>query len=166
VELRLGIHILSMSRRQPTRERHGNAGGDRVADRRPTAATPIAFVQTSCGPTRNTTWDPLEALRLARIVPSDLRRAETLITTAQLETFTQLAMRQLDDEALGWFCRKLPWGSYGMLCRASLTAPDLVSLSNAGAASPPLNDDILLDCIPKLLDVLRADCADLRTVSR
>ena len=34
-------------------------------------------------------------------------------------------MRELDDEALGWFRRRLPWGSYGMLVRASLTAPNL-----------------------------------------
>jgi AraC-like DNA-binding protein len=34
-------------------------------------------------------------------------------------------MQELDDEALGWFSRRLPWGSYGMLCRASITAPNL-----------------------------------------
>lgn len=34
-------------------------------------------------------------------------------------------MQQLDDEALGWFSRPLPWGSYGMLARASLSAPTL-----------------------------------------
>jgi len=34
-------------------------------------------------------------------------------------------MRELDDEALGWFRRRLPWGSYGMLARASVTAPNL-----------------------------------------
>ena len=34
-------------------------------------------------------------------------------------------MRELDDEALGWFGRRLPWGSYGMPARASLTAPTL-----------------------------------------
>jgi AraC-like DNA-binding protein len=34
-------------------------------------------------------------------------------------------MRELDDEALGWFGRALPWGSYGMLARASLSAPTL-----------------------------------------
>jgi AraC-like DNA-binding protein len=34
-------------------------------------------------------------------------------------------MQELDDEALGAFSRKLPWGSYGMLARASLSSPDL-----------------------------------------
>jgi AraC-like DNA-binding protein len=34
-------------------------------------------------------------------------------------------MRELDDEALGWFTRRLPWGSYGMLARASISAPTL-----------------------------------------
>jgi AraC-like DNA-binding protein len=34
-------------------------------------------------------------------------------------------MQELDDEGLGWFSRRLPWGSYGMLVRASLTSPTL-----------------------------------------
>jgi hypothetical protein len=42
-----------------------------------------------------------------------------------METFSGLAMRALDDEALGWFSRRLPWGSYGLLCHASLCAPSL-----------------------------------------
>lgn len=47
------------------------------------------------------------------------------ITAAQMEALCNAAMRALDDEALGWFSRKLPWGSYGLLCRASLGAPSL-----------------------------------------
>src|SRR5690606_38248316 len=35
------------------------------------------------------------------------------------------AMRELDDEALGWFRRPLPWGSYGLLARASISSPNL-----------------------------------------
>lgn len=42
-----------------------------------------------------------------------------------MEWLSAAAMKALDDEALGWFSRRLPWGSYGMLVRASLTAPDL-----------------------------------------
>ena len=34
-------------------------------------------------------------------------------------------MQALDDEGLGWFSRRLPWGSYGMLARASISAPNL-----------------------------------------
>jgi len=108
VELRLGSNF-EHEQRQPTRERHGNAGGDRVADRRPTAATPLRLYKHFAG-LQEIRRGPLEALRLARIVPSDLRRAETLITTAQLETFTQLAMRQLDDEALGLVLSQAPMG--------------------------------------------------------
>ena len=69
--------------------------------------------------------DPAEALKQAQITPSMLRRASTRITAVQMETFSRLAMQQLDDEALGWFSRRLPWGSYGLLSRASLTAPTL-----------------------------------------
>jgi AraC-like DNA-binding protein len=69
--------------------------------------------------------DPSNALRQAQITPAQLRRPDGRITAAQMETISGAAMQELDDEALGWFSRKLPWGSYGMLCRASITAPDL-----------------------------------------
>jgi hypothetical protein len=42
-----------------------------------------------------------------------------------METLPGGAMQELDDEALGWFSRRLPWGSYGMLARASISAPTL-----------------------------------------
>lgn len=69
--------------------------------------------------------DPAGALQRARITPRQLQRPEARITAAQMETFSETAMRELDDEALGWFGRRLPWGSYGMLCRASLSSPNL-----------------------------------------
>jgi len=47
------------------------------------------------------------------------------VTAAQFETLSAAVMQALDDEALGWFSRPLPWGSYGMLARASLSAPTL-----------------------------------------
>lgn len=69
--------------------------------------------------------DPEAALTAAQITPEHLADPQARITAAQMETFSRLAMQQLDDEALGWFSRPLPWGSYGMLARASLTAPNL-----------------------------------------
>jgi AraC-like DNA-binding protein len=42
-----------------------------------------------------------------------------------MECISGAAMQELDDEALGWFSRRLPWGSYGMLARASLSAGSL-----------------------------------------
>jgi AraC-like DNA-binding protein len=42
-----------------------------------------------------------------------------------MERISGHAMRELDDESLGWSRRRLPWGSYGMLIRASLSAPTL-----------------------------------------
>jgi AraC-like DNA-binding protein len=54
-------------------------------------------------------------------------------------------MRQLDDEALGWFSRRLPWGSYGMLSRASITSPNLgVALKRWCRHHRLLTDDIVL----------------------
>ena len=55
-------------------------------------------------------------------------------------------MQELDDEALGWFTRRLPWGSYGMLCRASLGAPNLgVALKRWCRHHRLLTEDIVLD---------------------
>ncbi|HWP18984.1 MAG TPA: AraC family transcriptional regulator [Burkholderiaceae bacterium] len=89
------------------------------------AVTPIAFVHAMLGAYHRYRKDPAGALEEAQITPEMLRNPEARITAWQMETFSRLAMQQLDDEALGWFSRPLPWGSYGMLARASLTAPNL-----------------------------------------
>ncbi|MEW6705993.1 MAG: AraC family transcriptional regulator [Pseudomonadota bacterium] len=96
-----------------------------MAERSPAAATPIAFVKAMLLAYEKYGQSPREALKLAQITPAQLRRSGSRITAGQLETFARTAMQQLDDEALGWFSRRLPWGSYGMLVRASLTAPTL-----------------------------------------
>lgn len=96
----------------------------RPAARRP-AVTPMAFVRAMVRAYELAGLDPAGALREAQITPAALRRADARITAGQMETISALAMQQLDDEALGWFSRRLPWGSYGMLCRASITSPQL-----------------------------------------
>ena len=68
---------------------------------------------------------PLEALKLAQITPTQLSKPTGHITARQMETLSGAAMQALDDEALGAFSRRLPWGSYGMLARASITSPNL-----------------------------------------
>ncbi|HET9645320.1 MAG TPA: AraC family transcriptional regulator [Burkholderiaceae bacterium] len=85
----------------------------------------MAFVRAMTVAYEKYGCDPGETLRRARITPAQLRRDDARITAAQMETISEAAMRELDDEALGWFGRRLPWGSYGMLCRASLTSPNL-----------------------------------------
>ena len=65
------------------------------------------------------------ALQAAQIAPELLSDPRAKITAAQFEALSYHAMRELDDEALGWFSRRLPWGSYGMLARASMGAPNL-----------------------------------------
>jgi AraC-like DNA-binding protein len=117
----------------------------RALSRPGVAATPIAFVRAILRAYDKHGVDPSQALRSARIAPHTLVRPEARVTAAQIEAFTDLAMRQLDDEALGWFSRKLPWGSYGMLCRASLTAPNLgVALKRWCRHHRLLTDDIIL----------------------
>ncbi|MBT9554214.1 MAG: AraC family transcriptional regulator [Hydrogenophaga sp.] len=89
------------------------------------AATPMAFVQAIVQAYRMHGRDPSQALAQAQIPPALLQTAANRITAAQMETVSGAAMRELDDETLGWFARPLPWGSYGMLARASLSAPTL-----------------------------------------
>lgn len=90
--------------------------------------------------------DPAEALAKGQIPPELLRDPEGRITARQMEAFSEAAMRELDDEALGWFSRRLPWGTLGMLCRASLPSPDLrVALKRWFRHHRLVADDIALE---------------------
>ena len=89
------------------------------------AVTPIAFARAIVAGCHVRGTDPAGLLRSAQIPPQALDDPSARITAAQMETLSALAMQSLDDEALGWFSRRLPWGSYGMLARASLTSPTL-----------------------------------------
>ena len=91
----------------------------------PKAATPVAFVKAVLLGFERYGADPSEALSRARIARGLLQRPRACVTAAQFESLCATAMQQLDDEALGWFSRRLPWGSYGLMCRASLGAPNL-----------------------------------------
>ena len=90
--------------------------------------------------------DPAQALQQAQIAPQDVKNQQARVTAAQFEALNAHAMQELDDEALGWFSRRLPWGSYGMLCRASLGAPNLgVALKRWCRHHRLLTSDIVLD---------------------
>lgn len=91
----------------------------------PSQATPMAFARAIVGAMRRGGLAPDGALQLAQITPTDLQRPQGRISALQMEWLSGAAMQALDDEALGAFSRRLPWGSYGMLARASLSAPDL-----------------------------------------
>lgn len=69
--------------------------------------------------------DPRNALTAAGLTEKNLNQLDGRITAAQMERISDQLMRELDDEALGWFSRRLPWGSYGMLARASISSPTL-----------------------------------------
>ena len=109
------------------------------------AETPIAFIKAIVAAYTQRGLDPLPALIEAQIAPNLLNRPDARITALQMEWLSASAMRELDDEALGWFSRRLPWGSYGMLVRASLTAPTLgVALARWCRHHGLLTDDIHL----------------------
>ena len=98
---------------------------DSVSLRIGPAVTPMAFVRAMVLAYAARGMDPAQALRLAQIAPEEVSQPRARITAAQMEAVSDAAMRELDDEALGCFSRPLPWGSYGMLARASLSAPTL-----------------------------------------
>ena len=89
------------------------------------AATPMAFARAIVAAYDRYGQDPTRALALAQIPPERLAEAGARMTARQMELLSGAAMQELDDEGLGAFSRRLPWGSYGMLARASLSAPTL-----------------------------------------
>jgi AraC-like DNA-binding protein len=89
------------------------------------AETPIAFIQCMVMAYEQRGLNPINALIKAQIAPELLNQTNARVTALQMEWMSEAAMRELDDEALGWFNRRLPWGSYGMLARASLGASTL-----------------------------------------
>lgn len=123
-----------------------SAASSRRSPRVERAATPVAFVNAVLLGYTKYGADPSMALREAQIAPNLLRDPIARVTATQFEVLCRAAMQQLDDEALGWFSRRLPWGSYGLLARASLTSPDLgVALKRWCRHHRLLTDDIVLE---------------------
>ena len=89
------------------------------------AETPIAFIQVIAAAYAQRGLRVDETLKKAQIEPKLLKKNNARVTAMQMELMSGMAMQELDDEGLGWFSRRLPWGSYGMLVRASLTSPTL-----------------------------------------
>jgi AraC-like DNA-binding protein len=142
------------------------------ASRTPIAVTPMAFARAVAAAYRRHGQAPEAALKLAQITPSQLAKADGRISARQMELLSAAAMQELDDEGLGAFGRKLPWGSYGMLARASLTAPDLgVALKRWCRHHALLTGDIALSLSVSgatatvALQELRSLPADLRELS-
>jgi AraC-like DNA-binding protein len=109
------------------------------------AMTPMAFVRAIVFAYERAGVNPEAALLKAQITPKLLNRVDTRITALQMELISGAAMQELDDEGLGWFTRRLPWGSYGMLARASISAPTLgVALKRWCRHHGLLTDDITL----------------------
>ncbi len=82
---------------------------------------------------------------MAQITPQMLIDSRSRISAEQMECISGAAMQELDDEALGWFSRRLPWGSYGMLARASISANSLeVALKRWCRHHALIADDITL----------------------
>ena len=111
----------------------------------PSAATPMAFARSIVEAYKRHGQSPLYALMLAQITPTQLSEPTGHITARQMETLSGTAMQALGDEALGAFSRRLPWGSYGMLARASITSPNLgIALKRWCRHHALLADDIVL----------------------
>jgi AraC-like DNA-binding protein len=86
----------------------------------------MAFIKAMTMAYKCRDMSPAQALQSARIAPAMLDEPDARVTASQLEAFTAFAMRELGDEGLGWFSRRLPWGTYGLLCRATLPSVNLL----------------------------------------
>lgn len=105
----------------------------------------MAFARAIAAAYRSRGLSPDGALKQAQITPVQLAKPDVRMTARQMELLCAAAMRELDDEGLGAFARALPWGSYGMLARASLGAPDLgVALKRWCRHHGLLTDDVAL----------------------
>lgn len=110
------------------------------------AMTPAAFVHGVVAAYARYGRDPAEALSKGQILSDVVGSTDGRVTAAQFEALAGHAMRELDDEALGWFSRRLPWGTYGMLCRASITAPNLeVAIKRWCRHHRLLTEDVLFE---------------------
>ena len=85
----------------------------------------MAFVQAILRAYAAQNKSPAKALEFAQITPSQAKKTSAHITALQMERISSFAMHELNDEVLGCLSRKLPWGTYGMLVRGSLTSPTL-----------------------------------------
>ena len=109
------------------------------------SVTPMAFVHAIVLAYQRAGVSPDAALSKAQITPELFNTAGAGITALQMELISGTAMQELDDEGLGWFTRRLPWGSYGMLARASISAPTLgVALKRWCRHHGLITDDITL----------------------
>jgi AraC-like DNA-binding protein len=107
--------------------------------------TPIAFVNAIVLAYERRGISPAQALDTAQITPELLANPAARISALQMERISGAAMQELDDEGLGWFSRRLPWGSYGMLARASISSPNLgVALQRWCRHHGLIADDIAL----------------------
>lgn len=123
----------------------------------PAAATPSVYARVISDAFVQAGKNPAEALAMAQITPRQLADPQGCITARQLELLSGAAMQALDDEALGAFRRRLPWGSYGMLARASITSADLgLALGRWCRHHGLLTDDLV---------VRLSSAADLATIS-
>ena len=105
----------------------------------------MAFVQAMLRAYAAQGKSPNQALEFAQITPAQAKKSKARITALQMERISSYAMHELNDEALGCLSRQLPWGTYGMLVRASLTSPTLgLALSRWCRHHGLLTDDIRL----------------------
>ena len=68
----------------------------------------MAFVQAILRACAQAGVNALPLLQQAQIAPQEVENPATRVTAWQFERLSGLAMQALDDEALGWFSRRLP----------------------------------------------------------
>ena len=99
------------------------------------AFTPIAFVRCVAQAYAQRGMEVGLALQQAQIAPALLADDQARITALQMELLCAHAMRELDDEGLGWFQRRLPWAATACWRAPASAAPRWGWPWRAGAAT-------------------------------
>jgi len=73
------------------------------------ALTPMAFVRAVLTAYEKYGVDSRQGLRAAGLSSAQTKKVHARVGVDQLEALSATAMQELDDEALGWFSRRLPW---------------------------------------------------------
>jgi AraC-like DNA-binding protein len=112
----------------------------------PRRETPVAFIKAILQAYDKRGMDSGPALAKAGFSRKDLLDPSGRVAVEPFEALAAYAMRELDDEGLGGFSRRLPWGTYGMLLRASLPSPTLdIALRRWCRHHNLLTDDVRLE---------------------
>lgn len=116
----------------------------------PTVTVPIALVQGMLSGAHTNGTSSEVFLFDAGIDPGLLQNENACVTSTQYISLYRSLIERLDDESLGFFSRRLKRGSFSLIARSALGAPDLgTALRRIAHTFHLLQDDVILELTKK-----------------